>query len=717
MRLTKNASEQAKLDAFLKDWPLDRVKRMTLDEYTRHGGRNTFTYLLEQDKTPLGMGGGNAYKFGIYAHNPENNDEKTRNPKSKHDETYSWRAGLGDTAQEAFLKVRQAIVDIIEGVRRGELLHADNTIVGRTMARKVAYLYQDPNRPAIIGYFRDDMVQAYLESLGVATEGMSLEQMHQELIRRAKPDEDLQSMGLAIYRMQQAGEVEEADDEDSEEEQEEASQLWHYTFNHVESTSKGINDLDSLKRLSEINLNLECGSLSDIPEDRDRGKAEATKRIAAATGESNPRIRGLMGWMFAKQMKPGDIVFARVKENLFMCGRVTGEYRFEGARNAFKHARTIEWLSQEPKRVTWQHVATGESQEDAKLQSKALTYLPPGWASERSSLSGTFAEELGNLKPMQQNPNASATKPAPTRVIFYGPPGTGKTFKTREHAITTCGATFNDVDADRDFAALLESGQVEFVTFHQSFDYSDFVVGYKPVTEGGAMVFKPKPGVLLRIAKRARENPEKPHLLIMDEINRGNISKIFGELITLVEPDKREGSSFALTLTLPCPCPDFLSGEQHNKFSLPANVHFLGTMNTADRSIALIDSALRRRFDFIELAPNPKLCPENVGGINVQTLLEKLNKALRKELTRDHQIGHSELMFKRDKYPQGPKPADVVDVVTKKILPQIDEWFHDNPTRKAEVLKGLARKKSQDEDSYETTAELLTKYTAKDSQG
>jgi 5-methylcytosine-specific restriction endonuclease McrBC GTP-binding regulatory subunit McrB len=300
----------------------------------------------------------------------------------------------------------------------------------------------------------------------------------------------------------------------------------------------------------------------------------------------------------------------------------------------------------------------------------------------------------------------------PTCVIFYGPPGTGKTYKTREHALKTCKVEFNQSNALTRFEELRQAGQVEFVTFHQSYDYSDFVVGYKPVTEKGAMVFQPKPGVLLRIAQRARSNPNKQYLLIMDEVNRGNISKIFGELITLVEADKRAGKDFALTLTLPCPCPGFLTGTSHDQFSLPANVHFLGTMNTADRSIALIDSALRRRFEFIEMTPDASQCPkEPIDGIRIPVLLEKLNKVLRKELTRDHQIGHAELMFTAQKYPQGATAEDVVNVIEKKVLPQIDEWFHDNSSGKKKVLQGLAVPLDETTDTYRTSAELLVNYT------
>jgi 5-methylcytosine-specific restriction endonuclease McrBC GTP-binding regulatory subunit McrB len=260
---------------------------------------------------------------------------------------------------------------------------------------------------------------------------------------------------------------------------------------------------------------------------------------------------------------------------------------------------------------------------------------------------------------------------------------------------------------------LLERGQVEFTTFHQSYDYADFVVGFKPETVGDTMVFKPKPGLLLRLAKRARENPSQQYLLIMDEVNRGNISKIFGELITLIEPDKRTDGDFPLSVTLPCACPGYLDGENHDQFSLPSNVHFLGTMNTADRSIALLDTALRRRFRFEEMPPKPAMLPTNLSGINLKTLLEKLNKALREKLTRDHQIGHAWLPMVTAKYDSlnpAPDAEAIAQEINEKIMPLIDEWFYENVDDKKAALKGLAKPSAEDADKFVVTATSLKEY-------
>ncbi|XBO84426.1 AAA family ATPase [Enterococcus faecium] len=136
------------------------------------------------------------------------------------------------------------------------------------------------------------------------------------------------------------------------------------------------------------------------------------------------------------------------------------------------------------------------------------------------------------------------------------------------------------------------------MTFHQSYGYEDFIEGIYAETEEGRIHYRVKDGVFKEFCNRAKSYPDQNFLFVIDEINRGNISKIFGELITLIEPTKRLGAKEELSVVLP------YSGEQ---FGVPKNVYLLGTMNTADRSIAMMDTALRRRFSFVEKMPDSNI--------------------------------------------------------------------------------------------------------------
>ena len=163
----------------------------------------------------------------------------------------------------------------------------------------------------------------------------------------------------------------------------------------------------------------------------------------------------------------------------------------------------------------------------------------------------------------------------------------------------------------------------------------------------------------------------QPHILIIDEINRGDVSKIFGELITLIEEDKRIGNKYQMKITLP---------YSKEPFGVPNNLYIIGTMNTADRSIALLDTALRRRFDFEEIMPRPELLGGKVvEGINLQTLLTRINERITNKYDRDHQIGHSYLM--------GVNTKEQLERAYKnRILPLLNEYFYNESKTVAEIL-------------------------------
>ena len=209
----------------------------------------------------------------------------------------------------------------------------------------------------------------------------------------------------------------------------------------------------------------------------------------------------------------------------------------------------------------------------------------------------------------------------------------------------------------------------EFTTFHQSFSYEDFIEGIKPVMDkenNSELGYEIKPGIFKKISTKARKNPDQQYALFIDEINRGNVANIFGELITLIEPDKREGEENELSVVLP---------YSKDSFSVPKNLDIIGTMNTADRSVEALDTALRRRFSFIEMTPNSKvLKDENIkcGKVDIPKLLDTINLRIEKLLDKDHCIGHS-YFFKLKK---DSSLSMLQGIFKDNIIPLLQEYFY-----------------------------------------
>lgn len=298
-------------------------------------------------------------------------------------------------------------------------------------------------------------------------------------------------------------------------------------------------------------------------------------------------------------------------------------------------------------------------------------------------------------------------------MILYGPPGTGKTYITATYAVLICGWYTLDTLKNMNHSKIMEiyheleqEGRIGFTTFHQSYGYEDFIEGIRPVLDkektdaqnqseeqksekSRNLEYTMEAGVFKAFCEKAKEESEKPYVFIIDEINRGNISRIFGELITLIEESKRKGEADERSVILP------YSGLP---FSVPSNVYIIGTMNTADRSIALLDTALRRRFSFVEMMPDtevlkdikievPKM-PDAVdkkagkSTIDIQKLLEIINQRIEVLYDREHTIGHA--------YFCGLKKTATLDglknVFKKSVLPLLQEYFFDDYEKIAMVL-------------------------------
>ena len=279
-------------------------------------------------------------------------------------------------------------------------------------------------------------------------------------------------------------------------------------------------------------------------------------------------------------------------------------------------------------------------------------------------------------------------EPAPNfdhNLILYGPPGTGKTYKTAIYAVTIC-------DGEEAAAALLkagyshimnrytelkEQGRIGFTTFHQSYGYEDFVDAIRPVLDGasGQLGYEKKPGIFREFCENARSK-KKPCVFIIDEINRGNIAKIFGELITLIEESKRDVASVILP-------------NSRVEFSVPSNVYIIGTMNTADRSIAMMDTALRRRFRFEEIQPSTQalremkadkvFCDPDENGnpvtIDVAAMLDVINRRIEVLHDREHTIGHA---YFTGLTGENATFENLQKIFKKSVLPLLQEYFFDD---------------------------------------
>ncbi len=280
-------------------------------------------------------------------------------------------------------------------------------------------------------------------------------------------------------------------------------------------------------------------------------------------------------------------------------------------------------------------------------------------------------------RPMANSGTQQNSVKHPLNQILYGPPGTGKTYHTVDSALAIIdGESVEAIERNiKRFRTLRDSGQIDMVTFHQNLAYEDFIEGIRPVLDDGAdgqIRYELCDGIFKRIAEAAKEEIDKPFVLIIDEINRGNIAKIFGELITLIEDSRRLGADDETKVTLP---------YSKVSFGVPNNLYLIGTMNTADRSIQLLDTALRRRFDFVEMMPEPehKYISTDVEGVDCQEMLKAMNKRITALLDREHQIGHTYLL-------DIETMAELSYAFQNKIFPLLQEYFFDDWAKIRAVL-------------------------------
>jgi 5-methylcytosine-specific restriction protein B len=393
---------------------------------------------------------------------------------------------------------------------------------------------------------------------------------------------------------------------------------------------------------------------------RFKSRDEMGTAMKEAYGQNySDKIPSLATWQFAHDMKPGDIIFAKKgRKNIIGRGTVASDYIYDASRGSFKHVRKVQWdpkVNCEYPDLMAMKVLT-DITSDAGYVQKLNDIYDEAAAVQKITFSLYGKDDFLREVYLSEEDYESLRHVlfAKQNVILQGAPGVGKTYAARRLAWSVMG------EKDPNRIAMLQ--------FHQSYSYEDFIMGFRP-TESG---FELRKGAFYSFCKKAEENPDKPYFLIIDEINRGNLSKIFGELFMLIEKDKR-----GIELQL------LYSGE---KFSVPDNLYIIGTMNTADRSLAMLDYALRRRFSFFEMKPGFesegfKKYQEELASPAADRLIGAV-KNLNSEIAKDDSlgdgfcIGHSYFAdLKED------TEAKLSAVVEYDLIPLLKEYWFDEPDK------------------------------------
>lgn len=792
--MTILSSQHPIIRKFQETWPIEKLKTMSLEEYTNLE-KTSFTYWLERETREVGGSGvGSSFSFRIYRRSNKSTVYSRENRMT--DGEYCWFTDLGDKPEVVFPKVRELVLDVVKaslGANYQKVLDVEYGKFGKALQWKIAFLY-NPDR--FLPIYQTDVILKACRALGMNAENSTLAEQY-EFLYNSKPV-DLNTIDYANWLYK----------EYSEKISETGVKYW------VAAPGPGASEWDYFVKQGIYALG--WNELGDLREFNDKAELNEELLIAKRNSNSDRKNDALALWNIAKVIKPGDVVFAKRGLHEYVgYGVVKSSYTYNAYDEQYPHQIEVDWkkqgswtaedqivkktlteitsykenvqqlidliikevpidkstgskeishywLNANPKiwkiadfeigqhqsytafningnkrrmfdcfesiqpgdlivgyesspsmKVTAIFECTAALHEDEnevqRIEFKIQRFLnrPIAWESllqvEAFKDADVVKNNQGSLYRLTQlqfdaimSVEYDADLPKYTienlkadsfianeklekmvsylknkkNIILQGPPGTGKTFVAKKLAYALMGEK--------------DDSRIEMVQFHQSVSYEDFIQGYRPTDTGS---FKLKNGNFYKLCARALKNTDKSYFFIIDEINRGNLSKIFGELLMLIESDKRS-QEYAINL--------MYSDSEESRFYVPPNIHIIGTMNTADRSLAVVDYALRRRFAFFNLKPefNEKF-KGFLKGVNVEIALidkisnrmNRLNAEINDDLGSGFEIGHSFFTPNSATIPNTDWFNDVVDF---EIKPLLDEYYFDDSSQvetKIELLK------------------------------
>ncbi|EPU0489720.1 McrB family protein [Vibrio cholerae] len=663
--MTQADSLQALWDEFLATWPLDRIETMTLPEYVSTQDKTTFTYWLETRTQPLAnIKGSPSPKFGIYK---RNSDPKDRSGMIHGDE-YSWWEKFGATEQEAFEKIRNEIIKVIKAARDGDVKSIDKVELAPIYKWKIAFMYQDQNAPCIINIFAKDKL--------VELTGLPSSSGYPELYHSLMQDysvtrhDNIAEYGRVCWsrldneKTESVGPMD-GDDSNNTEERMNLAPLNQILYGPP-GTGKTYHTIEAAVKAAEPSFSWD--SREELKAEYDRLVSD--KRIRFVTFHQSYGYEEFVEGLRAVSNQDNQIEYL-IQSGIFkqICQDATA--------SAMNQPATLK-----PNAKIWKLSIDGVKSSRVRDYCFENNLAAIGWgdtgdmsSEERSAEEQDYFESLGALAKSSIMEFSNRMAEGDIVVCVKGQWSiqavgvVSGEYQFREEGVEGRSGFCHVIPVDW-LATGLDVNLYELndntrLTLKTCYELTRFT----PIELYEVL---DKSGVKLNRGEQA-ESKKQNYVLIIDEINRGNISKVFGELITLIEPSKRKGQDEALELALP------YSGKP---FSVPDNFYIIGTMNTADRSLAMMDTALRRRFDFVEMMPNPTvLRGAVVEGINLETLLKTLNERIEILYDREHTLGHAFFMPVKallDENKEEEAFAKLVSVFQNKVIPLLQEYFFED---------------------------------------